>query len=220
MKEKERQDEGKGWERKERGGLMWWSQKWLPAVQKVERQKLWILVSFVLLYTQPSITRERDRQRDSERKKRKWRTKRKGAIKQEQESERESREQRERDRESERARWLRRLPASPPFSLVFFPPASSSFSIILPRSIASRHKTELTSTALCNTAPPAPRKCCAPLEQLQSSCTNRNAPMRQASERLVFNPVVQDGKPQSTQQLQRRSYTGRWMDWFYICTQN
>lgn len=83
------------------------------------------------------------------------------------------------------------MPASPPLLALFFSPAYSSSSIILPRSIASLHETELTSATLCNTAPPAPRKCCAPLEQLQSSCANRKAPMRQASERLVFNLVVQ-----------------------------
>lgn len=108
----------------------------------------------------------------------------------------------ERER-AERDDYVDCLP-HPPFSLVFFPLVSSS--IILPRSIASRHEKELTSTALCNTALPAQRKCCAPLEQLQSSCTNRNAPMRQASERLVFNPVVQDWKPHNPQSLQKRSY--------------
>lgn len=123
-----------------------------------------------------------------------------------------------RERKSEQAskRRLHRLPASPPFSLVFLfffffltlAASSSSISIILPRSIASRHKTELTSAALCNTAPPALRKSCAPLEQLQSSCTNRKPPLRQASQGLVFNPVVKDSKPHNTQRLQRKCYRG------------
>lgn len=149
IKGRDRQDRWKGWERKETAGLMWWSLKWLPAVQKVERETLYIGELFTpRLYAKPSITRERARQCDSERKKRKWRTTHNCAIKQEQE-----RGKAERGRE----RWLRRLPASPPFRPCFFPLASSSSSIILPRSIASWHKTELTSTALCNTAPPVPR---------------------------------------------------------------
>lgn len=139
-------------------------------------------------------------------KKRKWRTQHHSALK-----------QGERERKSKQAskqkRRLHRLPASPPFSLVFFlffflTLAASSSSIILPRSIASRHKTELTSAALCNTAPPALRKSCAPLEQLQSSCTNRKPPLRQASQGLVFNPVVKDSKPHNTQRLQRKCYRG------------
>lgn len=94
------------------------------------------------------------------------------------------------------------------FLFFFLTLAASSSSIILPRSIASRHKTELTSAALCNTAPPALRKSCAPLEQLQSSCTNRKPPLRQASQGLVFNPVVKDSKPHNTQRLQRKCYRG------------
>lgn len=124
-----------------------------------------------------------------------------------------TRREREKEQASKQKRRLHRLPASPPFSLVFLfffflTLAASSSSIILPRSIASRHKTELTSAALCNTAPPALRKSCAPLEQLQSSCTNRKPPLRQASQGLVFNPVVKDSKPHNTQRLQRKCYRG------------
>lgn len=140
-------------------------------------------------------------------KKRKWRTQHHSALK-----------QGERERASKQARddYIDCL-LHPPSALCFFffffffltlAASSSSISIILPRSIASRHKTELTSAALCNTAPPALRKSCAPLEQLQSSCTNRKPPLRQASQGLVFNPVVKDSKPHNTQRLQRKCYRG------------
>lgn len=138
-------------------------------------------------------------------KKRKWRTQHHSALKQG-ERERKSKQASKRD---DYIDCLLHPPSALCFFLFFFLTlAASSSSIILPRSIASRHKTELTSAALCNTAPPALRKSCAPLEQLQSSCTNRKPPLRQASQGLVFNPVVKDSKPHNTQRLQRKCYRG------------
>lgn len=102
---------------------------------------------------------------------------------------------------------------SPPFE-PFLLGASSS--IILQRSKASQHKTELTSTTLCNNAaPPEHSQRCASLDTLQGSCTNGSALPRQASQPLVINPVVQDEAQYNAGQLQR---TRHWKLLFNILT--
>lgn len=83
MKDRGSQDQGKGWERKERRVSVVKPKMAACSSKGGETETLNIGELFFLLYTEPSITRKRDRQRDSERKKRKWRTKHKGAIKQE-----------------------------------------------------------------------------------------------------------------------------------------
>ena len=184
-KEIERQN----WERKKGEGVMWWSLKWLPAVQKVHTPKRRILVSFGSAKHCGKYRKGVGKAVWRWEKEKEMKDKTYGCIKT---RTRECEGEGGRRRERERYDYVDCLPH--PLLALFFSPATSSSSIILPRSIASRHKTELPSTALCNTTPPVPRKCCAPLEQRLSFCTNRNTPMKQASEQLVFNPIVQDSR--------------------------